>query len=142
VRLSDFKTPGAELSGVHYLRNVADGDSLLAGLAAAKAAGGKVGGWVGVRPTAVHPSATSHDLPLVRVACVWVQMVVAGGGYIGLEVAAALSLHGVEVSMVFPEDRLMARLFTPELAAFYEVCGTRSEPPPLPCMCCSACSPH
>jgi monodehydroascorbate reductase (NADH) len=44
-----------------------------------------------------------------------------GGGYIGLEVAAGLSLHGVAVTMVFPEAHLMARLFTPQLAAFYEV---------------------
>jgi len=42
VRLSDFGTPGAALSGVHYLRNVADADSLLQGVAAAKAAGGQV----------------------------------------------------------------------------------------------------
>lgn len=45
TRLSDFGTPGADLSGVHYLRNVADADSLLAGVETAKAAGGKVGGW-------------------------------------------------------------------------------------------------
>jgi monodehydroascorbate reductase (NADH) len=38
-----------------------------------------------------------------------VQVVVVGGGYIGLEVAAGLSLHGVEVTMVFPETHLMAR---------------------------------
>jgi NADPH-dependent 2,4-dienoyl-CoA reductase/sulfur reductase-like enzyme len=52
-----------------------------------------------------------------------VQVVVVGGGYIGLEVAAGLSLHGLHVTMVFPEKHLMARLFTPELAAFYEVCA-------------------
>jgi NADPH-dependent 2,4-dienoyl-CoA reductase/sulfur reductase-like enzyme len=46
--------------------------------------------------------------------------VVVGGGYIGAEVAAALSLHGVEVTMVLPEDRLMARVMPPELAAYYE----------------------
>lgn len=52
------------------------------------------------------------------------QVVVIGGGYIGLEVAAGLSLHeGVSVTMVFPEPHLMARLFTPEIAAFYEVRG-------------------
>lgn len=43
MRLSDFGTPGAELSGVHYLRKVADADALLQGVDAAKAAGGKVG---------------------------------------------------------------------------------------------------
>jgi hypothetical protein len=44
IKLSDFGTPGAQLSGVQYLRNVADADQLLAGLATAKAGvgGGKV----------------------------------------------------------------------------------------------------
>jgi monodehydroascorbate reductase (NADH) len=43
MRLSDFKAPGAELAGIHYLRNVADADALLAAVEAAKAAGNKVG---------------------------------------------------------------------------------------------------
>lgn len=47
------------------------------------------------------------------------QAVVVGGGYIGMEVAAALNMNGLPVTMVFPEDRLMARLFTPEIAQFY-----------------------
>jgi monodehydroascorbate reductase (NADH) len=42
VRLSDFKAPGADLTGIHYLRNVADADALLAAVEAAKAAGNKV----------------------------------------------------------------------------------------------------
>ena len=29
-------------------------------------------------------------------------------------------MNGLDVTMVFPESRLMERLFTPELAAFYE----------------------
>lgn len=37
-----------------------------------------------------------------------------------MECAAALALNGLDVTMVFPESRLMERLFTPELAAFYE----------------------
>jgi monodehydroascorbate reductase (NADH) len=48
------------------------------------------------------------------------QVIIVGGGYIGMEVAAGLSAHGLEITMVFPEDHLLARLFTPELAAFYE----------------------
>ncbi len=95
------------------------------------------------------------------------QAVCIGGGYIGLEIAAALAMNGLDVTMVFPEDRwaagaagivvwllasvlaglvllvhvynhvvggikhiddgyprlccrLMSRLFTPEIAAFYE----------------------
>ena len=42
VTLADFKTPGAELEGVRYLRNVQDADALIATIAACKAAGGKV----------------------------------------------------------------------------------------------------
>eukprot|EP00899_Mesostigma_viride_P015286 jgi/Mesvir1/23759/Mv18687-RA.3 len=46
--------------------------------------------------------------------------VVVGGGYIGMEGACALNKNGLDVTMVFPEDRLMARLFPPEIASFYE----------------------
>jgi monodehydroascorbate reductase (NADH) len=46
--------------------------------------------------------------------------VVVGGGYIGLECAAALQLNGLEVTIVFPEERFMERLFTPEIADFYQ----------------------
>ena len=88
VNLADFKTPGADLKGVQYLRNVVDGDALVESIAATKAAGGKV-------------------------VCI-------GGGYIGMECAAALAMNDVDVTMVFPESRLMERLLTPELASFYE----------------------
>ncbi|KAL3158044.1 hypothetical protein ABBQ32_011653 [Trebouxia sp. C0010 RCD-2024] len=46
--------------------------------------------------------------------------VMVGGGYIGLEVTANLVQNGFEVSMVFPEDRLMAKMFNEEMAKFYE----------------------
>lgn len=88
VNLADFKTPGADLKGVHYLRNVVDADALITAIAATKASNGKV-------------------------VCI-------GGGYIGMETAAALALNGLDVTMVFPESRLMERLLTPELAGFYE----------------------
>jgi hypothetical protein len=42
VSLADFKTPGAELGGVNYLRNVQDADALLAAIKQCKEAGGKV----------------------------------------------------------------------------------------------------
>lgn len=88
VTLADFKTPGADLGGVHYLRNVQDADSLLAAIQMCKEKGGKA-------------------------VCI-------GGGYIGMECAAGLALNGLDVTMVFPEGRMMERLFTPELATFYE----------------------
>lgn len=46
--------------------------------------------------------------------------VVIGGGYIGMECAAALVTNKIHVTMVFPEKHCMARLFVPEIAAFYE----------------------
>lgn len=37
--------------------------------------------------------------------------VVIGGGFIGSEIAAALNMHQVKVSMIFPESYLVARVF-------------------------------
>ena len=46
------------------------------------------------------------------------RFVVIGGGFIGSEVAAALSWTGCAVTMVFPESGVGARLFPAELAEF------------------------
>ena len=46
--------------------------------------------------------------------------VVLGGGFIGMEVASVLARHGVETTMAFPEDRVWARFFTPEMSGFFE----------------------
>uniref|UniRef100_A0A2P2LQK9 monodehydroascorbate reductase (NADH) n=2 Tax=Rhizophora mucronata TaxID=61149 RepID=A0A2P2LQK9_RHIMU len=46
--------------------------------------------------------------------------VVVGGGYIGLELSAALRINNFDVSMVYPEPWCMPRLFTAGIAAFYE----------------------
>ncbi|MBS3735687.1 MAG: FAD-dependent oxidoreductase [Candidatus Bipolaricaulota bacterium] len=43
--------------------------------------------------------------------------VVIGGGFIGSEITAGLNLNDIEVSMVFPEDYLLERVFPKELAA-------------------------
>lgn len=102
VYLSDFKVPGAELEGIYYLRNVVDGERLIQAMANAKLAGNKV------------------STTLQSVSASGLQAVVVGGGYIGMECTAALCKNGLEVTMVFPEDHLMGRLFTPEIAAFYE----------------------
>lgn len=47
-------------------------------------------------------------------------VIVVGGGYIGMEVAAAALTVGCKVKMVFPEEHIMPRLFTPEIAKHYE----------------------
>eukprot|EP00198_Chlamydomonas_reinhardtii_P011135 XP_001700472.1 monodehydroascorbate reductase [Chlamydomonas reinhardtii] len=90
VKLTEFGVPGADLSGIHYLRDVKDAESLVAAVAAAKEASGKA--------------------------------VIVGGGYIGMECAAGLASTGLAgaTTIVMPEDRLMARLLTPQLAAVYE----------------------
>lgn len=80
------RTPGADLKGIHTLREYADGLELYDGL---KACAGK-------------------------------KVVVVGGGYIGMEVAAAATLMACDVTMLFPESCVMPRLFTPEIASHYE----------------------
>ena len=37
-----------------------------------------------------------------------------------METAAGLNKNGLDVTLVFPEKHLMERLFTPEVAQFYE----------------------
>lgn len=46
--------------------------------------------------------------------------VVIGGGFIGMEVASVLAQKGVETRLVFPEERVWQRFFTPEMSAFFE----------------------
>ncbi|CAL0326751.1 unnamed protein product [Lupinus luteus] len=46
--------------------------------------------------------------------------VIVGGGYIGLELSAVLKLNNVDVNMVYPEPWCMPRLFTSDIAHFYE----------------------
>ena len=43
---------------------------------------------------------------------------VIGGGFIGSEIAAALTLQGCKVTMLFPEEGIGARLFPADLARF------------------------
>ncbi|MGW6199731.1 NAD(P)/FAD-dependent oxidoreductase [Kribbella sp. NPDC055110] len=45
------------------------------------------------------------------------RVVIIGGGYIGLEVAAAARAQGVDVTIVEREDRVLARVASPELSA-------------------------
>ena len=51
--LSDFKTPGADLKGIYYLRNVVDADAIVAAIPKAKEKGGRV----------------SHPLPCTPAPC-------------------------------------------------------------------------
>ncbi|GLT90852.1 hypothetical protein SLE2022_087690 [Rubroshorea leprosula] len=75
---------GGNLPGVHYIRDIADADSLISSLEKAK------------------------------------KVVVIGGGYIGMEVAAAAVGWKLDTTIIFPENHLLQRLFTPSLARRYE----------------------
>ena len=48
------------------------------------------------------------------------RLVVIGGGYIGLEVAAAATGHGLKVVVLEATSRLLARVTSPEMSGFYE----------------------
>lgn len=87
---ADFGTPGADLKGIHYLRDVRDADALVSAIAAAKDGAHPVvvvgGGYIGAETAA---ALASWNLP---------------GG----------------VSVAFPEEALMARILSPAASAFYE----------------------
>lgn len=48
------------------------------------------------------------------------KVVVVGGGYIGMEIAAATVGWKLDTTIIFPENHLLQRLFTPSLAQRYE----------------------
>ncbi len=45
---------------------------------------------------------------------------VIGGGFIGMEVASVLAQRGMETRLIFPEERVWKRFFTPVMSAFFE----------------------
>src|SRR5690606_13337894 len=57
---------------------------------------------------------------------------IVGGGFIGSEIAAALAMQGRDVTMVFPEQGIGARVFPEDLSAFladyYAEKGVRTVP--------------
>ncbi|WP_104129642.1 NAD(P)/FAD-dependent oxidoreductase [Cryobacterium sp. N21] len=75
--------PGAELSGIHYLRTVDDALALKTDLEGA-----------------------AH-------------IVVVGGGFVGLEIAASATAQGKKVTVLEAQDRLMARVVAPVMSGFY-----------------------
>lgn len=46
--------------------------------------------------------------------------VIAGSGFIGMEVAAVFAHKGIPTTMVFPEERVWRRLFSPEMSEYFE----------------------
>ena len=47
-------------------------------------------------------------------------VVVIGGGFIGMEVAAVLAQKGIEVALILKDDRVFKKLFSPEMSSFFE----------------------
>ena len=74
---------GGDLTGIHYLRTIADVDAIRAEMAPGR------------------------------------NVVVVGGGYIGLEVAAVCVEAGLEVRVIEMEDRILQRVTTPAMSEFY-----------------------
>ena len=54
------------------------------------------------------------------------KLVIVGGGYIGLEVAAVAVKHGLTVEIVEFAPRVLARVAGPELSAFYETMHSKA----------------
>jgi 3-phenylpropionate/trans-cinnamate dioxygenase ferredoxin reductase subunit len=48
------------------------------------------------------------------------RLVIIGGGYIGLEVAAVAIKQGLKVSLIESMDRILARVTAPEVSSFYQ----------------------
>jgi 3-phenylpropionate/trans-cinnamate dioxygenase ferredoxin reductase component len=74
---------GSNLTGIHYLRTIADVDAIRAEFAPGK------------------------------------RIIIVGGGYIGLEVAAVAVKAGLNVTVLEMEDRILKRVTTEAMSAFY-----------------------
>ena len=69
----------------------------------------------------VHTLRTIADVDRIRAECrSGGRVVVIGGGYIGLEVAATARELGMEVTVLEMAERVMNRVTCPEVSAFYE----------------------
>ena len=69
----------------------------------------------------VHYLRTIADADRIRAECAaGGRIVIIGGGYIGLEVAATARERGMEVTVLEMAPRVMSRVTSPEVSAFYE----------------------
>lgn len=82
-RVRKMTCPGAQLSGVHYLRSIDD--------------------VLGFRDKVIADA----------------NLVIVGGGYIGLEVAAVAVKRGCRVTVIETTPRVLSRVVSPEMSAFY-----------------------
>ncbi len=69
----------------------------------------------------IHYLRTIADVDRIRAALTSASRVcILGGGYIGLEVAAVVASSGFEVSVIEMEERILQRVTTAEMSAFYQ----------------------
>jgi len=75
----------------------------------------------GAELAGVHTLRTIADVDRIRAEAVAGQrLLIIGGGYIGLEVAATARELGMEVTVLEMAERVMARVTCAEISAFYE----------------------
>lgn len=73
---------------------------------------------------------TAHDVIAIKKALTrstQQRVVVIGGGYIGLEIAASLKKIEAQVTVLEREDRILARVTTPEMSDFFEQLHLKNE---------------
>ena len=69
----------------------------------------------------VHNLRTVADVDAIRTSMESARKVcIVGGGYIGLEVAAVAKTKGLDVTVLEMEQRILQRVTTPEMSAFYQ----------------------
>ena len=69
---------------------------------------------------AIHYLRTMDDVKGIQASSVAAKnAVIIGGGYIGLETAASLNKLGVKVTILETESRLLKRVASPQVSAFY-----------------------
>lgn len=70
----------------------------------------------------VHYLRTIDDVAAIRAEFdTGRRLVIVGGGYIGLEVAAVAHSLGLDVTVVEMTDRVMSRVVSPEISDFYQI---------------------
>ena len=68
----------------------------------------------------IHYLRTIDDVDGIRASMANAERIcIVGGGYIGLEVAAVANKLGLQVTVLEMEDRILQRVTTPEMSAFY-----------------------
>eukprot|EP00746_Dinoflagellata_sp_MGD_P124041 gnl/MRDRNA2_/MRDRNA2_58648_c0_seq2.p1 gnl/MRDRNA2_/MRDRNA2_58648_c0~~gnl/MRDRNA2_/MRDRNA2_58648_c0_seq2.p1 ORF type:complete len:1006 (+),score=155.21 gnl/MRDRNA2_/MRDRNA2_58648_c0_seq2:95-3112(+) len=94
-----LQVPGDDQSGIYFLRSAADAQVMIDRIKELKkeSAIAAIGKGIQQKPRAI----------------------VIGGGFIALESAASLTTRGLEVTLVFPNQTLLSRLFSTRLSELY-----------------------